>query len=63
MLLQKIPEVTRTRRGGRGSFDYRGAISLDRMGSREGISRSPLKQEVSVEKDSDIFVLKVCDLG
>ena len=31
------------------------------MGSREGIS--PLSQDCTEDKDSDIFVLKVCDLG
>jgi serine/threonine protein kinase len=59
MLLHKIPARQR-KSGGRGSIEYRGAISLDRMGSREGAARSPLNQD---EKDSDICVLKICDLG
>ena len=62
MLLQKIPLGSRVRIGGRGSVDYRGgALSLDRMGSREGLA--PLNEEISDDKQSDIFVLKVCDLG
>jgi|LauGreDrversion4_2_1035121.scaffolds.fasta_scaffold49036_2 hypothetical protein len=53
---------SRIRKGGRGSVDYRcGALSLDRMGSREGLA--PLNEETSDDKQSDIFVLKVCDLG
>ena len=53
---------SRVRRGGRSSVDYRGgALSLDRMGSREALA--PLTDEMSDDKESDIFVLKVCDLG
>ena len=45
MLLQKVPAASRFRKSGRGSFDYRGTLSLDRIGSRENISR-PLSDDL-----------------
>ena len=62
MLLQKIPGGSRLKKG-RGSLDYRAAVTLDRMGSRDGLLRPSLNGETKDGQPSDIFVLKVCDLG
>lgn len=62
MLLQKLPGGSRLKKG-RGSLAYRAAVSLDRMGSRDGLVRPSLNDETKDGQQSDIFVLKVCDLG
>jgi hypothetical protein len=62
MLLQRVPArapVGSRFIKGRASLDYRGSISLDRRGSREGNNRL----EQKIPSDEEIFVLKVCDLG
>jgi serine/threonine protein kinase len=44
MLLQKIPGGSRLKKG-RGSLDYRAAVSLDRMGIRDNLVRPSLNGE------------------